>query len=517
MAEPKSMDVLLQEALRFDAGNDHDGLRRHAEADGWNADAISYIVYQLLLARRLHAAFALSNAVTVAGIFQPILSLAQALGGLVTGSIETEIRGTRTLAAIADALDADKRAMLYQHVMQPVFFKLIEAGYASGGTPVIMRILEIMKAGVPVLRTMFDGAARLPALDPAALAAQGRGRQKLLSQKLPPANMPRTPRRLVFAVRKFIFPGQANSKIFDLGERMQAATRLYGWSCELVYLGFQNLAEDLIAVSQRCAETQPDVLILDDGPIQWEANLAVRASLLQHLKAKDPALKIVGLHMDSWEIRADILIRSMDGLDAVWATTPSLAVWRDPVFAGRIVQSPLVHGGLVHAATKPLTGRATFIGAVKGYNWHRVLWKAATEQEQLPVDWQMSSLTEDGLAPIASYANYMQRLADSTAVVNFSMRPDLSLVITDRTFETPLAGALLVQEHSPDVDYFFTAGEHYLEFRSLAELRAIGDFLRDRPQEAEAIRRRGADFARARYADDKLLGALDQVLYRYSG
>jgi hypothetical protein len=119
----------------------------------------------------------------------------------------------------------------------------------------------------------------------------------------------------------------------------------------------------------------------------------------------------------------------------------------------------------------------------------------------------------DGLSPSESYAGYMRRLADCGCALNFAMRPDLSLVITDRSFEAPLVGALLIQEQSADLDHFFVAGQHYLEFSSFSELRGIGDFLAANPAAAEQIRRDGNAFAQARYSDPVLIGYLDKILF----
>ena len=62
------------------------------------------------------------------------------------------------------------------------------------------------------------------------------------------------------------------------------------------------------------------------------------------------------------------------------------------------------------------------------------------------------------------------------------------------------------------MDYYFVAGEHYLEFTTFAELRAIARFLLDRPDEAEEIRSQGAAFAGERYNAYSIVGSLDRHL-----
>jgi spore maturation protein CgeB len=93
------------------------------------------------------------------------------------------------------------------------------------------------------------------------------------------------------------------------------------------------------------------------------------------------------------------------------------------------------------------------------------------------------------------------------------MRPDQSRIVTGRTFEAILAGALLAQEANPDMDYYFVSGEHYLSFSTFPELRAIARFIAEHPDDAEHIRRTGNAYGKATYNDDKLIGHLDRRLF----
>jgi len=153
-----------------------------------------------------------------------------------------------------------------------------------------------------------------------------------------------------------------------------------------------------------------------------------------------------------------------------------------------------------------------FKGSIAGFNWHRAFWLALAASAKLPIDVSVSNFVADGLTATASSHKYVQDLAEATCVLSFSMRPDLSQVCTGRTFETCLSGALLVQEEAANIDYYFVAGEHYLEFRNFAELCAIARFLLERPAEAEDVRRRGHLFARQHYNDARLIGSLDNHL-----
>ena len=148
-----------------------------------------------------------------------------------------------------------------------------------------------------------------------------------------------------------------------------------------------------------------------------------------------------------------------------------------------------------------------------GYNWHRGLWLGAAQHAGLPIDRQLSTHKPDGLPVLESYGNYLRRLADATGSVNFSMREDLSQTATSRTFETTLSGALLVEEWSPDIDYYYAAGEHYLPFSSFSELWSIIRFVEENPDQAEEIRRNGTRFAREKYGNANIIANIDYLLF----
>lgn len=136
---------------------------------------------------------------------------------------------------------------------------------------------------------------------------------------------------------------------------------------------------------------------------------------------------------------------------------------------------------------------------------------AAADRRYFPLKTSLSTHSVDGLPVLESYGRYMQGLADSTCALNFSMRPDLSCIVTGRSFETPYAGALQVQEDTPDMEYYFTVGEHYLSFRTFSDLRSIIRFIAE--QKDEVVLRWGADLAGQRYSDEKIIGYLDYMLH----
>ena len=154
-----------------------------------------------------------------------------------------------------------------------------------------------------------------------------------------------------------------------------------------------------------------------------------------------------------------------------------------------------------------------FSGSVRGFNCPRAFWLSTAEHLNLPIKIKLSTHEEDGLSALESYALYMRGLTEATCCLNLTMRLDLDHIVVGRSFEAILAGALLVQEATPGMHRYFIAGEHYLEFSTLAELSAIARFINENREEAEEIRRRGNAFALEHYSDEKLVGYLDALLY----
>ncbi|MBF0180660.1 MAG: glycosyltransferase family 1 protein [Magnetococcales bacterium] len=95
--------------------------------------------------------------------------------------------------------------------------------------------------------------------------------------------------------------------------------------------------------------------------------------------------------------------------------------------------------------------------------------------------------------------------------IRFTSRAGRDRVLTRGGFESMRQGALLVQEYAEEMHRHCTPGVHYLEFATLRELRAIARFLREHPEEAEAIRQRGQALARQRYDHEWLPGVVDGV------
>jgi hypothetical protein len=281
-------------------------------------------------------------------------------------------------------------------------------------------------------------------------------------------------------------------------------------------MSLSRLAEDFDDILAACRDAAAEMLIMDDHFIhlvQLDTTWRLRRDLIAALRRDCPGIRIVALQIDAWEIDPALLRRSVADIDLLWTINPALPVWRDPLFAGKVLACPLPHGGHVRPPDDTPPRRIGFIGGLQSYNWHRALWRGLALTHGLPIDWHLSSHGGDGLEPLDSHAAYLARLAACRASLNLSMRPTLARIATDRTIEVPLTGGLLVQEDAEDLDHYLVAGEHYLRFGSFAELRGLVRLIETEPEIVQAIRHAGHRFVAARYADDKLIGYLDFRLF----
>ncbi len=508
------MNETVETFLRLNAENDIDGMVRYTREGIGRPDVLVHAVYYLILTGKLRPAYVVAMLLANARIENPAISVALAVGGLTFGNAEEETRGRNLLRAQVDQSDAVPWAEFYREVLEPVFRRLLEAPLLAANQNQVLRILEILQEGVPNFRTMFDRQASAPPLTLDALRRRGQGSARLVDYPSPPAGIARPARRAVVAVRELFFPDMPWSRPLDLGPRLVAGMAAYGWQASFHGMKWSDQRVDYQGIVEFCRQQQAELLILDDNMIEATSIRPARAAMIALLRRELPSLKIVSILFDTWSIEPALLKECLADVDCIWETTsPSLSVWQDPVFAGRLLHMQVPHAGNACPPVPPLRPSFSFRGGVMGYNWHRAFWLAAADALGLPIDKTLSSHATDGLSALDSYTLYMQQLAQAPCSLNLSMRSDLSCIVTGRCFETIITGSLLVQEATPDMDYYFVSGEHYLSFSSLAELKAVIDFIDKNRDEADAIRHRGNAFARERYSDDKIIGYLDKALF----
>lgn len=504
------MSDYIGHMLRLDAAGQHRDISHYISAFKSQPETPS-AVYTLLRQQRYFEAYTISRIVTANGVYNPVLSLAQAVGGLLFGNVADMQFGTSSLATLVERGSPEQQHFLGHEVVHPVVEQLIFSSDVQESS-FALNLLEIYKAGVVDMRRIFDWSRDEPVVDLALWQRQGFEKARLLSFFGPPPGSQRAPRKVLIGMRERVFPKKADSRLFDFGLLIASAMEAYGWQAHNYPMKYLDLADDYQQIVAQCAQRDVDVLMVDDHIISENPQHSARAAMLQQLRALKPGLKIVAIHLDPWAIAPESLVGASGEIDALWAPHPTMPVWQHPSLARKMMFMPFPLGGQCPPPQSPLPSKLTFTGAALGYNWHRVFW-AAGSTHGLEVEANLSMHVDDGLPPLESHARYMATVEKAGISVNFSMRPNMSRVLTARAFESIMAGALLVQEETEEIHGYFIAGEHYLSFDTARDLRAITRFIRERPDEAEAIRRRGNAFARDRYSDEKIISYVDKHLF----
>ncbi len=513
MTEADAAVAEVQRAIvQLGLAQDYVGLQDYVLKSPEPAVVIIGAIWALLNDGVIRAAYLVAKILHLRGIVSPIISFALYFGGIEMNDSADVAAGKRLLREQHDKQSPETQHTAY-YALEPLILQQISLAFADGTefTPAILRLLDFLKQIVPDFRTRFDLEAPTVPFDIAKVRARGHASARLRPQFSPPEDSLRRPRRALVAFREKVFPHFINSRLLEQGPTMVAALNNYGWNARFHGFNFNKQEiQDAERLAARCLEEKPDVLILDAVLYNFPRPLQVLTEMRRAL----PDMKIVALYFDAWSVRLKQLKTTISLTDLIWTVSPDFEPWKEPEFAGKVAHLVLPRGGDYGGPILPLQPRIFFGGGVAAYNWHRALWIAAARQEGLPLDTNLNAFFDDKLPPLESYQAFMRRLADGRCAINFSMRQDMkTFPVTGRSFEIVAAGALLVQETSPEMDCYFIAGEHYLPFSSFAELRGVVDFLREQPEEAERIRRAGNAFYRARYHDDLLIGHLDNALY----
>ena len=506
------MEDFVEQVMRLDANGDHHGILLLAASE--RDRLLPWNIYRLLSQKRFFEAYIIAKLLVGIGSLNSVTYLAQALGGLMFGSPDDVRSGAAVLRSLTDQLEPAERATLATQVVAPAIRHVVLSNAAIvDNHEFALSVLDLTTAGQPYFRDIFDTKTLPLPLDRASLVSRGREQARLLTFPVAPAAASHRDCRAVIAVRKLVFPQNPNSRLLDVGPRIGAAMRAYGWRPTFCPMLFTGPLADFQSVVDCCEQTQAELLILDDYYILDQQLHPVRSAILARLRASLPGIRVIALHLDPWEVPTPVLASTASAVDFVWTPFPSMPVWNEPVFAGKMIYIPLPSAGTSAIPTTPLSGTMAFIGSIFGYNWHRVFWLAVAKHLSLPIHFQLSTHASDGLSVLDSYQAYIRSVEATGCALNFSMRPDLSRIITGRTFEAILGGALLAQEVNPDMDYYFISGEHYLAFSTVPELRAIVRFIAEHPDEAEEIRKAGNAYARVTYDDAVLIGHLDRRVF----
>lgn len=505
------MATFLETVYSMDESIGYPELFKLATSGQHTLPEILETIREFIPTERLHISYILAMLLANTGHRHMYVFMALTMGGITFNNPKEQQRGMDGLRTEADQLSAEERKIIYDPVVAHTSRFLLSRTLPQKDNEQIIRIIEIMKAADPPLRTIFDWDEPLPVISMDRLRQQGQKQAKLLNHPLPAEGSPVQKKRVLVTGRKTFFQRGQGSRLFDIGPRMTAAMNLYGWQAELY--STEDSFDELNFIPEQCRKIKPDILILDD-----ELLVSLHHSYLKminRLRQEHPSLKIVGYWLDAWE-RVESLQSISHALDIIWdLTASSLTSWKDSEFAHKILCMPCPFVWDQGSAEIPLIPHMLFAGSIQGFNWHRAFWMAAIEQRKLPLTKKISSHAPDGLPALVSYGHYMQGLKEATCCLNLVMRPDHehTRIVTGRTFEVLMSGSLLIQESAPGMGYFFIPGEHYLEFTTIAELHALVDFITENREEAEQIRQRGHQFACDHYSNTKLIGYLDKALF----
>ena len=559
--------TLLDQVLQLDAAGNINGMVQAIRNRPLDLQELLGLLRTLLSQNRLRAAYVLAMLLSKTGLSDLSISVALSFGGLLFGNAVEEAKGMASLQTQVDALNSQQLGQLYLSMISPVMVRIVEQHLLEkpGENPTAMpganpamnrriqyqldkisqscesrpvseeewwRLMEMCKATIPPYRSWFDLDAPIPKLTLEQLRQEGRERARLIRLPRPSADQPRQRRRVIVLMRDFY-----------IARRIALGIENYGWQMTFRgTAGWDISPETLRALVEQCRQEDTELLVLHFDQILGPGQAQTMYDLLLALRQEKPLLKIVVFTCDVWALRKNMLPEEPDrtfkllgrqfiGLfDAIWSSdSPSLSTWDTPLLKGKGLHLHVPHAGLGSLPEAPLSSTMLYIGSEVEHRYSRKFFLMTAERLGVSVEQKdhffvpaknlapLELLIPEGQESLVSYAQHMQRLRDATCCLHFSRTSDLHCLIngmvTHRSFEVPLSGSLLVQEYAADMCRFFVPGEHYLEFNSVAELVAIARFIRERPEEAEEIRRAGNAFAREHYSDDALIGYLDKFLW----
>ena len=451
-----------------------------------------------------------------------LLGIVGHLGGLFAGTAAAETATAalkERLAAAPDAM-ASVRATVGARIREEVVHCAAAQDYRRIGA--------------------LDGLARLlfPELAPAAGTTKGLcplappsdhdGPESASHKSIPKAlvkeSEKRSPRPVIVAYCERTHPANPHSRLHEIGPLIVAAMSRYGW--QPIFYGLRTLddptllAADWSALLDLCRHHRPDALMVQELRPD-SAPDGLMSAFIAALRREVPGIKLTGLYGDPWDRdRWNALTEAARHLDRLWAPFPSLALWQHPALRDKVMTPPFPHEGLggfsIPAPTRGNGARGltlSFVGGVDSANWGRGLWLAELKRAGVPVRITVTKRVSDGLPALESYRRYLKTLAATGCALNFSLRADGSRIATGRAFEAILAGALLVQEACPDIDSYFTPGEHFLSFTTVADLTEIGRQLATQAEPLLALRRRAFDFFQEHYRDECIIDHLERQLF----
>ncbi len=507
----RAEEALIDELVGFERAGDLAQGMRNLSAREWSIEALTDLAVRLYHCDLTAFPLVLMDQLRQAGCDDWSVHAISAHLALRLDRMEVaEASIARLAARLGEASDVERAKARY--LLDPLLPIEVVDAFRFGQTARLRALARLWSAVEPetMRRLAPPPADRQPdyrhLLDP---PDEGR----LLSFAVPPADAPRRQRKAVLAMRRQ-WSARQNAREHDIPARLAAAMEHYGWQPRRHHLNFFDrdaVTEDYRAIAELCRETEADVAILDDFQPVRRGNTAP-GEILRALKRDRPELRLIGLYPDPWNAAEwDVIEAGAEILDGVW--TPVVTpLWSRPAFQGKTLFCPWPHGEL-HPVPAPLRPVLGFAGGMCYSAWYRAFWLDAMADAGIPLRVVVSEHQDDELPVLESYRRFLYKTGAMGASLNLAMRANGSRILTGRTFEVPAAAGLLVQEQCGNVDLFFVPGRHYLRFDTLSDLADIVHLLRVAPEQADAIRRAGADFFRERYSDQKIMAYFDHFIF----
>ncbi len=305
--------------------------------------------------------------------------------------------------------------------------------------------------------------------------------------------LPRT-FRITLVCKKYYYDDL--SRLHDLGPRLASAFDQSGIECRVVdprYEEHDFAPADLVLVDDRYLHGQV-----------FKKDRRKKESFVERLRAGTSRLAL--FEFDPWATSfTDELTAAGQPYDFVWTLAPGL------VRNGKInnvpacvVPFPVGFPELfAEARTRIPSSSAApirFCGGVEEYNSSRLLWLLSRHRFRAPFDYEVTSHADDRQSVTESLRSYLARLTATTACLNFTRRANGQSMVVGRSFDALCAGRVLVEEISDDIQHYLARDDHFLTFRTVAELEDVCARLSGGGRAGE-VARRGNEYFNAHYSD----------------
>ncbi|KAF0110737.1 MAG: hypothetical protein FD149_2614 [Rhodospirillaceae bacterium] len=362
------MDKFSDTVIAFDSTGDMTGLMNYFNENKPTIHELLPCLQRLLRERHFSAAYLLSMSVRGKAREIALIQLVQAAGGLLFDNLENEANGIKGLGQAVDALPPSERDSFYTDVMKWTIANLLTIMWGED-SPRVIRVLKILQAGTPRMRAVFDLDVEPTPIDLRQMRA------RIIDVHPPAPGSARRPHRGVVAIRNAFFPQKPDSRILEVNACLVFAMQSYGWHAvhyPMACNDFESKYREIVAL---CEHEQADLLLFDD-----------------HFIDRDPVLRDRNAMItDPWMLTESLLVDVLAAVDAVWTPCfPHLPLWRHPSLRNKVILAPFPKFGIVLEPSTPIAPRMLFRGGIKGYNWHRAFWMAASLGYGLPIEWQLS-------------------------------------------------------------------------------------------------------------------------------